>query len=80
MKDQQQPLPLEFRGTLPDQAVDLLAEMLLSDCGQDCELCGQRPAEHFVDTPWGQRHVCTPCLESLPHHKEPPLDPGDQHF
>jgi predicted DNA-binding transcriptional regulator AlpA len=34
----------------------------------ECELCGDRPAEHFADTPWGERHICTQCAESLPEN------------
>jgi hypothetical protein len=33
---------------------------------QQCELCGKQAAEHFVNTPWGERHICTRCAESLP--------------
>jgi hypothetical protein len=32
----------------------------------ECELCSQQPAEFFIQTPWGERHICAECAESLP--------------
>ena len=60
-------LELQFRGSLSTRSIDLIADLLLS--GQDCELCGQRPAEHFTRTPYGDRHCCTQCYESLPEQE-----------
>ena len=36
---------------------------------QECFACGE-PAEHFISTPWGERHACTPCKESLPQEDD----------
>jgi len=55
---------MTVQGSLSDQAIEQLAELLLG-AGMICELCGQRPPEHFGATPWGDRHCCTPCWESL---------------
>jgi hypothetical protein len=32
----------------------------------ECELCGQQPAEFFMSTFWGERHICEGCGENLP--------------
>lgn len=54
---------------LPDQAIELLAELLLagSGTGSECELCGEYPAEFFIDQHqhWAGRHVCRICFGNL---------------
>jgi len=47
---------------------NLLFERSLTELSSDCELCGKHPAEHFMETPWGERHICTQCAESLPEN------------
>ena len=56
-------------GKVCDAAISCLAELLV-EVGEPCELCGQRPAEHFIPTPWGDRHVCTVCKESLVNRED----------
>ena len=53
---------LQIIGSLP---IDQLADLLLS--GHECELCGDGPAEHYIDHgEWQGKHCCTRCWESLP--------------
>lgn len=30
-----------------------------------CEFCNQSEAEHYANTSWGDRHLCTVCHQSL---------------
>jgi len=47
---------------------NLLFDRALSESSSECELCGNHPAEHFMETPWAERHICSGCAESLPRN------------
>lgn len=54
---------------LPDQAIELLAEVLLDDIGSaQCDLCGAYvPERHYVERhpQWAGKHVCSTCYANL---------------
>jgi hypothetical protein len=68
-----------FRVTNPnatpsDDAIAALARLLTSSTNE-CELCGDGPQEHYLDSgEWAGRHCCRRCFESLPTNQEDQTD------
>lgn len=50
---------LTFDGGLPDQAMELLVEVLTDPW----ELCLDAPQEHYGSTRDGDKHCCTACWQ-----------------